>query len=120
MTTTKRRVEILQGIARGGVLFQSGWLSSWRGRWRDNGKRERHCCFHRASAVNSRHARVTVGLIEKMVACGLIEKFKPHVGVPCYRLTSLGHDVVERATGGLGRYPLDTFKMPGQLADSGV
>ena len=105
---TIRQLEIMQGIARGGVLFQSGWISAWRFRQRDNQKGEEHCCFHRASAVNSGHGRVTVGLADKMVNRGLIEPFKPHAGVPAYQLTPKGHEILER----MGRYQGDTFKVP--------
>lgn len=94
---TKRQLEILQGIARGGVLEEPSWNYS-RHFFRFRGS-HMHAAFHRKSAVNNGHRLVTVGLIDKMVARGLIEKFKPHAGMPCYRLTVKGG---------------------GQLADSGV
>ncbi len=88
MKLTARRLEIMQGIARGGILFQSGWTFAYTNRWRDRGKRERRCSFFRRTALNSGHYIVSLGLAEKMEECGLIEKFKPHAGVPCYRLTA--------------------------------
>jgi hypothetical protein len=88
---TLRRLEIMQGIARGGVLKAAGWNSIGRDRWRDYGKQKLHCSFHITRVLVSGHQHVTSGLIEKMVACGLIEAFKPHAGVPCYRLTAKGH-----------------------------
>jgi hypothetical protein len=90
MTVTARRREIMEGIARGGVLKAAGWNSIGRDRWRDYGKRKRHCSFHVTRVLDSGYYHVTIGLIEKMVACGLIEAFKPHAGVPCYRLTPKG------------------------------
>ena len=90
---TKRQAEILSGIARGGILFQAGW-HPFRCRNRDNGKRESHCSFFRASAVNRGHRLVTRGLADKMEARGLIEKFKPHAGVPCYRMTAHGDSLL--------------------------
>lgn len=108
---TIRQLEIMQGIAQGGILFQSGW-HLFNFRKRDNGKRESHCSFQRASAVNSGHRLVTVGLADKMVNRGLMEPFKPHAGVPAYRLTPKGHEILERWSGGMGRYQGDTFKVP--------
>ena len=98
---TARRLEIMHAIARGEILFQPGWLGTHRTRWRDSGMRESRCLMFRHAGP---HGCVTKRLAEKMEACGLIEKFKPHAGVPCYRLTVLGHEVLERASDGMGRF----------------
>jgi hypothetical protein len=100
MKLTARRLEIMQAIARGGILFQAGWMSDFRPRWRDRSKRESHCSFYAAAGrrlMVPQHRRVCSAMVGKMEACGLIEKFKPHAGVPCYRVTPLGQLALVRA-----------------------
>ena len=84
---TKRQVEILRGIARGGVLQHRGWLYY---RPRANQRRGvAHCTFR--PTVYGDLTVVTAGLVDKMERRGLIELFKPHVGAPRYRLTRSGN-----------------------------
>ena len=114
MKLTPRRTEILLAISRGGILFQAvGYAPChWRLRNRDNRKRSTHRQFFKVSSVNSGHGKVSAGLADKMERGGLIERFKPHAGIPAYRLTRAGFAALERYCGGMGQYTGTQFVTP--------